>query len=351
MKVAIIYNEPRPDRYNEIGESKAEEGVLDEFRAVNQALVELGYSSIPVPLLPPLEQVKQTLKSLNVDVIFNLFEGFDGSPETEGQVASMLEELRIPFTGCPAAALTLALDKAKAKELLTQAVIPTPGFQILNPQNRDTFHLKYPCIVKPVNEDASHGLSEESVVYDFQSLKKQIEKISHLFGGKTMVEEYIDGREFNTTVMGNDNDKVAILGISEIVFTLPADKPRILTFESKWEENSIYYKHTKAVCPAWISTQEQEQISDIAKAAFKLVGCRGYARVDFRQDQEGNFKVLEINPNPDISLDAGAALQAELAGMTYNNFIEKIINLALNQIRVESQDNALKFQVPVPSLQ
>jgi D-alanine-D-alanine ligase len=327
LKVALIYNQPDSDRYTAMGESKAELGVLDEVTAVQQSLNELNYDSVLVPLSPPLDRVKARLESLNVRVVFNLFEGFEGSPETESKVAAMLADLKIPFTGCPSRALALALDKTKTKDLLKINGIATPEFQLLNVDNISKFNLKYPCIVKPVAEDASHGLSEESVVLDFAALKKQVAKISSLFGGQALVEEFVDGREFNTTVLGNE--RLSIPAISEIVYTLPPDKPRVLTFDAKWEEDSLYFKNTKAVCPARITLKEARKIGEIAKAAFRLLGCRGYGRVDFRQDLAGKFVVLEVNPNPDITPGSGAALQTQTAGMTYARFVEKIIRLAL----------------------
>jgi D-alanine-D-alanine ligase len=327
MKVAIIYNAPETDRYSAMGESKAELGVMDEVRAVSQALAELRYSAVLVPLSPPLEQVKPILAALDADVVFNLFEGFAGIPETEGQLAAMLDDLHLHYTGCTTAALALALDKVKTKELMAAAGIPTPRFQVLAPENIDSFNLPYPCIIKPVAEDASHGLSEDSVVEDFRSLKKQVAKISALFGGRVMVEEFLDGREFNTLVIGHR--RLLVPAVSEIVYTLPPGKPSILTFEAKWEESSLYFKNTQAVCPANISPAEKLKITRIAKAAFRLTGCRGYARVDFRQDRRGNFAVLEINPNPDISPGAGASLQIAAAGMSYRQFIDRILHFAL----------------------
>jgi len=183
-----------------------------------------------------------------------------------------------------------------------------------------------------LGEDASHGISEESVVSDISALEKQVRKVCALFGGRALVEEFLDGREFNTTVIGNI--KLNVLAISEIVYTLPPERPRVLTFESKWDENSLYFKNTRAVCPADISQREQNQITQIAKSVFRLLGCRGYARVDFRQDSAGKLKVLEVNPNPDITPGAGVALQVTSAGMAYNQFIERIIRLALrNNLR------------------
>jgi D-alanine-D-alanine ligase len=327
LKIAVLYNDPLPDRYKAMGESLAELGVMDEVQAVKQALADLNYSSVLIPLRPPLSGVNDLINSLDADVIFNLFEGFDGCPETEGKVAGMLVKSRIPFTGCPPAALELALDKSKTKNLLASAGIPTPDYQILNPGTINFFHLDYPCIVKPLAEDASHGISEDSVVINASSLEHQVKKISDLFGGQAMVEEYVDGREFNTTVIGDG--RLTIPAVSEIVYTLPPDKPRILTFQAKWEENSLYFDNTRAVCPAPITSQEKQKIGKIARLAFKLIGCKGYARVDFRQDKSGNYKVLEVNPNPDITPGSGAALQAVASGMTYSHFIKKIINIAI----------------------
>ncbi len=328
VRVALIYNEPVPDRYHELGEAKAELGVMDEVQAVSEALAELRYAAVLVPLRPPLNQIKGQIEALNVDVVFNLFEGFDGSPETESKIAAILAELNLPFTGCPAAALEMALDKVKTKRLLEGAGIQIPRYQILTPETLSAFRLGYPSIIKPMAEHASHGMSEDSVVHDSAALEKQVTKICTFYGGKALVEEFLDGREFNTTVLGNG--RLTVPAISEIVFTLPPEKPRVLTFAAKWEENSLYFDRTRAVCPAAISAREQAEIGRIARAAFRLVGCRGYARVDFRQDADGRFKVLEVNPNPDITPGSGAALQTATAGITYSQFVEKLIRFALN---------------------
>ncbi|MBN1188763.1 MAG: ATP-grasp domain-containing protein [Dehalococcoidales bacterium] len=325
-KIAVIYNEPQPGRYRDAGEFKAELGVMEEVEAVGRALAELNYSAVYVPLLPPLDKVKKLLKSLDVRLAFNLFEGFNGSPRTEAIVADILNDLKFKFTGCPPSALALSLDKARTKDLLLAAGIQTPGYQILRAHTLSEFALSYPCIVKPAAEDASHGISEKSVVNNREELEEQVRKMWALFGGEVMVEEFIEGREFNTTVIGNS--RLNITAVSEIVYTLPPGKPRILTFEAKWEEDSIYFKHTEAICPARIKVKEKREISRIAAAAFKLTGCKGYARVDLRQDLLGDYYVLEVNPNPDISPGSGAALQAATAGMDYTRFINRIVELA-----------------------
>lgn len=275
LKTAIIFNQPSADRYSEMGEFKAVASVLDEVKPVQRALSELGYSVVKTPLRPPLELVEEKLRALEVDLVFNLFEGFEGRPETEAIVADMLSDLKIPFTGNAPSTLSLALNKAKAKAVLEIGGIRTPRYQALSPDNLGQFHLDFPCIVKPLGEDASHGLSEESVVANLDQLTRQVNKMSQLFRGDVLVEEFLQGREFNVTVLGNK--KPITLPVSEMVYYLPPEMPRLLTFAAKWQEESIYYKGTKATCPADITERERELISQTALFAFKLLDCRGYA--------------------------------------------------------------------------
>ena len=328
-KVAVIYNDPSPGRYGTIGEAKAVLGVLDEVEAVDRALKESRCPTVLVHLEPPLKRIRDILFSLDVDLVFNLFEGFEVSPNTEVEVARVLEDTRLPFTGCPSAALSLALDKVKAKMILRSAGINTPGCQVLTPETLTAFKLTYPCIIKPCGEDASHGITEDSLVYDYASLDRQVGRVSQFFGGRALVEEFVAGREFNATVLGNKEPMV--LPISEIIYTLPPGMPKILTFAAKWEPDSLYYDCTNPVCPADIEGDLQQKMVDIAKAAFRLLGCSGYARVDFRLDDKGQPVVLEVNPNPDVSPSAGSARQAQAAGMPYAQFIQKIALLGLGR--------------------
>jgi len=335
MRIAIVFNEPYPSRYDAAGEEKAVLSVFHAVSAVHQALLGLGHDVICIPLAPPSAQIRKKLGSLNADLVFNLFEGFCGRPETEALVPETLSELGIPYTGCPGKMLRLALDKARVKVLLKAAGIPTPDFQLLNQYTLHMFRLSYPCIVKPRGEDASHGLTEASVVSNLAALKKQVKLITKSYGGSALVEEFIDGREFNATVLGNSPSTV--LPVSEIAYSLPPEMPRILTFAAKWDADSQYFQDTRAICPAEIEAQLRERIKRTALEAFRLLGGQGYARVDMRMNQEGQPSVIEVNPNPDISPDSGAVRQAGAAGMPYPMFIEKIIQLALEKEYHENQ--------------
>ncbi|MCJ7764191.1 MAG: ATP-grasp domain-containing protein, partial [Dehalococcoidales bacterium] len=206
--------------------------------------------------------------------------------------------------------------------------IDTPDFRLFDDSQLAYFHLDFPCIVKPAAEDASHGLTEKSVVYDMASLRQQLNEFNNTCSGQALGEEFIDGREFNITVIG-DSARCTALPISQIVYSLPQGKPEMLTYAAKWQPDSIYYKNTRVVCPAEITDDEQKQMDKTAVAAFGLLGCRGYARVDMRMDNKGRLYVIEVNPNPDISPSAGAARQAQAAGLTYIQFIDRIVQLAL----------------------
>jgi D-alanine-D-alanine ligase len=334
--IALVYNEPVESRYSHTHEEKAVIGVLEAVSAVKQSLDELGHQVIILPLLPPLKEARKKLTSLNVDVVFNLFEGFCGEPTSEAMVPEYLDKLGIAYTGCPTAVLRLALDKFKVKKILRAAGVPTAEFQMLNPRNIGSFRMRFPCIVKPRGEDASHGITADSVVNDRGSLEKQVNFVAASYHSDALVEEFLTGREFNATVMGNR--QLRVLPPSEIVYTLDPGTPPVLTFAAKWEPESVYFKGTRVVCPAEVDRKDLEQIETLSLAAFRLTGCSGYARVDSRMDSSGRLNVIEVNPNPDISPESGAARQAVAAGMSYTGFVDAVIKLALERKELDRTD-------------
>ncbi|MBN1643846.1 MAG: ATP-grasp domain-containing protein, partial [Dehalococcoidales bacterium] len=281
-KIALVYNEPMSGRFDLTNETMAVVSVLEAVHAVENALNELKYEVTLVPLCPPVSELRKSIESLDTDLIFNLFEGFDDCSETEALVPEIADELHIPYTGCPGKPLRLALDKAGAKAILKSAGIKTPDYQVLTPETVSNFNLTYPCIIKPRSEDASHGLSGKSVVYDYDSLVNQVKYICNLFGGNALVEEFVDGREFNASAFGNED--LLVLPISEIVFALPSDLPKVLTFDAKWNKDSLYFTGTTAVCPADINNATRQAIAQTVLKVFRLFDCTGYARVDMRLD-------------------------------------------------------------------
>ncbi len=328
LRVTIVYNRPSTGHYAAMGESAAVDGVLSAVEAVEKALQELNYRVQKLPLSPPESEIKHQIAGLKTDVIFNLFEGFDGKPESEALIPEIAAGLQIPYTGCARETILLALDKSRAKDILKSAGIRTPDYQVLSPETIMTFNLTYPCIVKPLHEDASHGLTDESIVKDFHALKKQIDKVTTSYGD-AMVEKFLEGREFNAGVMGNRQPYP--LPVSEIVYRLPENLPKALTYAAKWDQSSVYYQGTTPVCPAEIHPRLQYTINALILKVYRLFKCRSYARVDMRMDGQENLHVIEINPNPDISPDAGITRQAAAAGMSYPRFVETVIGFALER--------------------
>jgi D-alanine-D-alanine ligase len=191
-------------------------------------------------------------------------------------------------------------------------------------------NLLFPLIVKPSREDASIGIDHASIVYNANELRKRVRYVIEQFDQPALVEEYIDGRELNVAVLGNR--KLEALPISEIdMSTLPKDYPRIITYNAKWLKGTAEYEHTRGVCPALLPPELETRMKALAIEAVQLIGTRDYARVDFRLSKDHKPYILEVNPNPDISDEAGFARSARAAGYTFDTMVQKIIETALER--------------------
>lgn len=323
LRVTVIYNSPVDGRYNAAGEKAAVLGVIEAAEAVRNAACELGHDVALLPLLPPISSVRDTLASQDGDIIFNLFEGFDDNPRSEAEVAHIISNMGYKYTGCSSDVLSIAVDKAEVKSLLDKSGIPTPAYQVLGIDTLPEFHLDYPCIVKPLAEDASHGISEHSLVTGFSELHRQVSMLKDVYGDEALIEEYIEGREFNITVLGGR--KPEVLPVTEIVYSLPDNLPAILTFSAKWNPESIYYQSTRPQCPAQIDPGLAGELTNYAVSICRLLQCTGYMRIDFRVDLQERPYIIDINPNPDISPSAGLAIQARASGLEYKYLIQKLI--------------------------
>jgi D-alanine-D-alanine ligase len=325
-RVAIIYNEPGISKYHDLGEGSAVDGLVDSVMAVSCALNELGHEVFTLALTPPLSTTEEELSKLDVDIVFNLFEGFDGWPESEAAIAMYLENAGLCFTGCSSKTLRACENKVLVKKCLRAYGISTPNWQVSYPGCPGKISPDFPCIVKPLGEHASHGLSAKSVVNDFQDLKKQVEFIWQAYQRHSLIEEFLPGREFRGLVMGNRHLKV--FPIEEIIYNLPPDKPRLLTYSAKWVRGDEYFTGTSEQCPANIDSNLRSEIEELVSDSFRALGCRGYASIDLRQNREGELMVIDVNPNTDISIGGGARFPIEAVGISYNSFIDEILYLA-----------------------
>lgn len=262
-------------------------------------------------------------------LVFNLCESLNGDSSLEATVPEALEAHGFAYTGARPATLRLCLDKARTKSLLAAHHLATPRYATLSaPDERCDVPL--PALVKPVAEDASMGITVDSVVRDRAALARQVAYVLETYREPALVEEFISGREFNVAVWGDDPPRP--LPISEIRYDGFADPlERLLTYEAKWIEDSFACRHTAGVCPAEVSGELGRRLVETALAAYRLTGCRGYARVDMRE-RDGVPYVLEVNPNPSLCADAGFMRAARVAGYDQAHAAEQIVGFALEKV-------------------
>jgi D-alanine-D-alanine ligase len=306
--------------------------IREEVGAIEDSLREGGFHPYVLAIENFSKDLVQTLLDLSPRFIFNLCEELNGKSELEMCVAGFLELMRIPYTGSNPFALGLALNKFHVKQILRSAGIPTArGFVRYPGQKRAIPRgMRFPMLVKPSRQDASLGINSNSVCPDVESLEKQIRYIHEVYVQEALVEEYLDGREFNVSVIGDQTPEV--LAISEIDFSgLPEGEPKIVSYRAKWDEDSPMYSCTKPICPAVITKRIEKRIKDIAIRSYRCIGCRDYARVDMRADARGSLYVLEVNPNPDIAPTAGFARAARSAGFSYADIILRISEAAMER--------------------
>ena len=324
--VGIAYNayDPLTARKQE---RASEESVEQTAKEVLTAVTELGYMAFILPLHKSFMSFLNRLKDLNADVLINLCEAFAGHPQLEANVAAAYVLLGVAFTGNDSRTLALCLNKFKTKAVLKSWGLPTAPARLVDaPDTKLDF--PFPVIVKPNTEDASLGVSAESVVTDAEGLAKQVQRILDVYEQPALVEAFIEGREFNVAVF--EDAKPEALPVSEIDFSkMPEGESHILSYEAKWLPDDILYTSTPPICPAPIEDVLKVKLQDAAVRAFQAVGCRDYARVDFRMDKKGKLYILEVNPNPDISLNAGYVRALGVAGIEYKAFWQKLIVRAL----------------------
>lgn len=328
LHILIAYNEAVRKSGRDL-DYISEAAVKDEADIVYQVILKSGHVPVYFPV-KNLDQVLSKIDQVNPDLVFNLCEGFQGKTQYEMFIAGVWELLEIPYTGNSPLTLGLAQDKALSKRLFEARGIPTPKFHVYSETPRDTM-LTYPLIAKPSREDASLGISHgDAIIHNFNDLKNRVAELLNKYRQPILVEQFIQGREFNISVLGNDPAKV--IAISEISFAdLDDETPHITSYEAKWLPDHPLYQKTPAICPAQIDNDLKKRLEEVALQVYDVLNGRDYGRVDTRVDSEGNIYVLEYNPNPDISPDAGFVKALKAAGIKYKEFVELLINEALKR--------------------
>jgi D-alanine-D-alanine ligase len=330
MQVLILFNEPVLDADHPDADSEHE--IFDTVECVEKNLAKAGFMVRKLGVRRDPRVLVEKLRRERPDVVFNLFEGLADQYDTEAYVAGLLDWMGIPYTGSPCQTLCLARSKYLTKHLLRGAGLPTPEFFAVEESPAPVCPIDWPVIVKPGEQDASIGLDQNSVVTDQEQLNDRVVYLLQTYGGSVLVEQFIRGREFNVGLI--EAPDLQVLPIGEILFTDedPSFWP-IVTYDAKWKPGTRDYESTPPRYPASVAPRLAERIGDLAKKAFRLLGCRDYARVDFRVKATGKPYILEVNPNPDFSPVAGLAGGLESAGLTHAQFSVELVQSALTRGR------------------
>ena len=337
-RIVVLYNTDYDEEQAANAGNPDATSVRESAKAIARALMETGHT-VELTGVHGIEvyDVLARVSREKPDLLFNLCESMDGDPRNEPTFAGLLDLFRIPYTGADLLALASCLYKQRTKDILLAQGVPTPPYRYLRtPAELDDPGLEaldYPWFVKLAHEDASLGITEANVVHSAAELRARSRELMTEFHEGVIAERYVEGREVNVTLLGS-GERVEVLPLHEIDFAaMPADRPKIVSYAAKWDENHVDYAGTKPVPLRGLSDAVRAEIERVSRAAWAAVELRDYGRVDLRVDADGIPWVIDVNPNPDISPDAGVARAAAAAGLSYPQMVDRIAQLALARIR------------------
>ena len=297
---------------------------------VTTTLRDVGHEVNLVGVRDDLGVIRRTVKETKPHIAFNLLEEFKEVAGFDQNVVSYLELLGVRYTGCNPRGLMLSRDKGWSKKILSYHRILCPDFVVypLGRKVKWTNRIPFPVIVKSISEEASLGISQASIVEDEQKLKERVEFVHQSIGTSAIVERYIEGRELYVGILGNQ--RLQVLPVWELILkNMPDDARPIATARVKW---SVKYQKKYGIksCEAKdLGKPMTDKIQQLAKRAYRILGLNGYARLDFRLDQDGKIFFLEANPNAQLAFGEDLAESAEGAGLSYEVLLQRILKLGL----------------------
>ena len=314
----------------------SEAAVVDSVTEVEDACAAVGWETVRIEVGSGRgrssdwhRRFLEDLATLRPDAVVNFVESVNGDARLEVAACWLMELSGVPYTGASPRGLGLALEKSVTKSLLQSAGLPVARGVLLETGDEPLPDLRWPLIAKPSREDASNGITQESVASDEVSLRRRVKRVIEEFRQPVLVEEYVDGREVNVALLG-DGAALEVLPLAEIDFSgYPAGLHRIVTYDAKWNLSSVEYKGSVSVAARALPPHLEESVRSIAIAAHRVMDLRDYARIDMRLHPERGPVVLEVNPNPDCSSGAGLALTAARAGIGHQELLRRIIRCAL----------------------
>lgn len=319
LKVSVLFWEDR-------GQDGAEhDEVVDQ---VAGALTEGGHKVSLIGIAGDLRELLDKLDEQRPQLVFNLCERFADNDLFDMHVITVLDLLGQPFTGTGPLGTALRQDKAITKKLLSFHEVPYPNFITFDMHDIEfAGRMRFPLFVKPLTGDASLGIDDSSLVTEYSKLAERVNFIQTQLKLPALVEEYIEGREFYVSILGNNPGEV--LPVMELDLSkLPSGYPRIYGSDAKLDESSVQYSAVNAIVATDLSPEIRARISNVGQEAAYALKVRDYARVDIRLSNDGRPVVLEVNANPYLEMTSAFSLAALQAGMGYSMLINRIVEIA-----------------------
>ncbi|MBN2632993.1 MAG: ATP-grasp domain-containing protein [Bacteroidales bacterium] len=312
----IIYNEPAENAYAD------ELDVMDQVEFIEANLRELGIETSRRGITANFMSEIPELAEEKPELIFNLVESINNNGEFSYFIPALLNHHSIPYTGSSVEALFITTSKTLTCRMLSAAGIKNPGAVPPSQCKNLTEGNRY--IIKPVWEDGSLGITAESVFVYTPDMK---EKLGSYRDSHWLIQDYIDGREFNVTVLAGP-DGPEVLPPAEMLFRdYGNERPKIVDFKAKWEEGSFEYNNTVRDFPGnRLDKLLMERITDTALKCWHYFGLKGYARVDMRIDSNNIPYVIEVNANPCLTPGSGVVAAVTEAGISYPSFVSRILD-------------------------
>ncbi len=314
-----------------INDMYAEWDSAETIEAVRAALSE--YHN--VEMIEANEEAFEKLRKSRPAIVFNIAEGINGLSR-EAQMPAIFDMLKIPYTGSDPITLAVCLDKSRTKEILSYHNIKTARFATSETiGSNGNMNLNFPLFVKPVGEGSSKGIFNSSVVKDKKELTELIEHNKTIYSQPSLIEEFLPGREFTVAIMGNGAEAEALPVIEIIYDGLPKEMNKIYGYEAKWILDQRENPLDIFQCPAKLDSVLEKKIKDTALAAYKILKCRDWSRIDVRLDIEGEPNIIEVNPLPGILPDpkdnSCFPKAARTAGLNYSQMLNKVLNIAMKR--------------------
>ena len=329
LNVAVLLGDPR--RKDEVKPACVFDD--DDFHTLDA--MKKALSEIPFMKFTFLDRHETLLddlkkKSGKIDLVFNLCdEGFCNDPTKELHIPALLEQLNIPYTGGNPQCLAFCYDKSIIRGIAREMQIPVAkGMLVIGRSDLSKLSLSFPLLAKPNSGDSSFGITQKSIANNLEELLEIMENTWGKIGADkpVLLEEFLPGKDLSVGIIGNP-PVCTILPINEEDYSaVPAELPRICGYEAKWFPDSPYWK-IKSV-PADIPETTRNEILQCCLTLFSRLGCRDYARFDWRLDAEGRPKLLEVNPNPGWCWDGHLAKMAAYEGISYSGMLARILEAA-----------------------